>query len=48
MADEKFLTGFLVPLGQTMDVQVSQKVPVGNGFSTLLRIRIPPWFIRNS
>ena len=48
MAHDEFLIGSLVPLGQIMKALISQKVPVGNGFLTLLRIRIPPWFISNS
>ena len=43
MAHEKFLIGSLTPFGQTMEVTSSQKVPVGNGFLTLLRIRTSPW-----
>ena len=48
MAHEEFLIGSLTPFGQTMEVIHSQKVPVGNGFLTLLPIRIPPWLMRNS
>ena len=41
MAHEKLVIGSLIPFGQTMEVTNSQKVPVGNGFLTLLPIRIP-------
>ena len=42
MVHQQFLIGSLTPFGQTMEVTGSQKVPVGNGFLTLLLISDPP------
>ena len=42
MVHQQFLIGSLTPFGQTMEVTGSQKVPVGNGFLSLLPISDPP------
>ena len=42
MAHEKSLIGSLTPLGQTMEVTSSQKVPVGTGFLTISAHPEPP------